>query len=134
LEKLSISRVASHHEGWQYHVVTNRAVPDNIAFNLEWIRRGRRLPGEVEYPPGLFTQLPQMMLIQMRVANSQQTAARFCEEFEATHTLSGGVGLRVLQILLWEGQLSADVRVRDLAKEPLSSFRPRLALAVSRLA
>lgn len=128
LEKLSISRLASQHNGWRYFIVTDKTLPDQLVFNIEWVRRGDRKPLEVETPPGLFSQLPGFMLADLPKQRQTTFLQDYCSEFDNAHALPAGTGLRVLQHLLWHHHLRADLRVPHLEEQTVGHVFPRLQL------
>jgi hypothetical protein len=122
LEVLSISRKACHHLGWQYHIVTEKTLPDEIIGNIEWIRRGQRKPLEVELPVGLFTELPRRMLADLPTRSRAMPIADYCDSFEMEHALLDGIGLRVLQVLLWTKALTVDVTGPSIHERSLGAL------------
>lgn len=122
LTALSIARKASNHLGWGYYIVSEKVVPDQIVMNIEWIRRGQRKPLESARPAGLFTDLPRRMLADLARKPSRTPLPDYCEAFGVEHGLGDGVGLRVLQILLWSRALTVDVRVPNLHERHIGAL------------
>jgi len=128
LELLSVSRLSSEYLGWRYFLVTDKVLPESLRENLEWIRRGSRKKHELDSPSGLFNHYPRLMLQDIRRQPAAMPLAQYCGEFEVVHGLPSGIGLRVLQILLWNEDLLVDPMVPNLESRSISALRPKLAV------
>lgn len=109
LEKLSMHRMYCEQRGWKHTIVTNETFPREVIRNLEWIRAGARKPLEVITVHGLFDDLPARMLAELREKQPRAPVRDYCAAFDEVHGLLPGTALRVLQVLLWQHDLSVDL-------------------------
>lgn len=124
LEKLSMHRMYCEHRGWKHTIVTNDTFPRSVIRNLEWIRMGARKPLEVITVHGLFDDLPQRMLAEVREGQPRAAVKDYCAGFDEAHGLLRGTALRVMQVLLWQHHLTADLSGGPLHLTSVASLLP----------
>ncbi len=124
LEWLSIHRAYCQLKGWQYAIVTEETIPRMVVRNLEWIRKGMRLPKERVKVGGLFDELPLLMHREILKARPSLPVNRYCAGFDQRQRLPLGAGLRVIQILLHRHALTCDLANGPVHMEPVASLIP----------
>jgi hypothetical protein len=124
LEKLSMHRLYCEHRGWKHTIVTNETFPREVVRNLEWIRAGARKPLEVITVHGLFDDFPKRMCAEILEKQPRALVKDYCASFDAAHGLIPGTGLRVMQVLLWNHELTTDLAAGPLHLAPVSSLLP----------
>lgn len=125
LQKLDIHRAYCEQRGWKHTIVTNETFPRDVVRNLEWIRMGARKPLEVITVHGLFDDLPQRMLAEVREKQPRAAVKDFCAGFDEAHGLLRGTGLRVMQVLLWQHNLTPDLSGGPLHLTPVADLLPQ---------
>lgn len=134
LEKLSMHKMYCEQRGWKHTIVTNDTFPREVVRNLEWIRAGARKPLEVVTVHGLFDELPRRMLAEVLEKRPSGPVKDYCACFDEAHGLIAGTGLRVMQVLLWNHELTPDLAGGPIHLAPVASLlptaeRPRLRWA-----
>lgn len=124
LEKLSMHRMYCEQRGWKHTIVTNDTFPREVIRNLEWIRSGARKPLEVITVHGLFDDLPARMLAEVLEKQPRTLVKDYCASFDAVHGLLPGTGIRVMQILLWQHDLTADLSGGPVHLAQVNSLLP----------
>lgn len=131
LEKLKIHKGYCDYKGYEHIIVTEKTFPETVTRNLEWIHMGERRPLEVERIPGLFTQLPLLMLSELSGAYEDVRVPQYAQDFERRWMLPAGTGIRLIQILLWKGRLSADLRTRRIPTGCISELPVVMPLSLT---
>ena len=129
LDKLRIHKGYCDYMGIKHIVVTEKTFSKPHVRNLEWIRMGARNPLEVERVPGLFTHLPLLMLSELCQAQEDLSVSAFTKAFECRLSLPPGTGIRLVQILLWNGRVSTELVKRSIHKAHTSELRTVLPLS-----
>lgn len=124
LEKLSMHRMYCEYRGWTHTIVTNDTFPRDVVRNLEWIRAGARKPMEVITVHGLFDDFPNRMRADIFEKQPKALVKDYCASFDAAHGLIPGTGLRVMQVLLWNHELTPDLAAGPLHLVPVASLLP----------
>lgn len=127
LEKLSIHRMYCEQRGWKHSIVTDETFDRQVIRNLEWIRAGARKPLEVVTVEGLFDELPAQMLFDIHAKQPRALVKDYCAEFDARWGLLPGCGLRVMQLLLWDHKLQADLSGGPIHLASVASLLPEVA-------
>ena len=125
LRSLSINRLYCHYVGYSHHIVTEKTFGTHIRKNLAWVRDGMRLPFEVERPLGLFSDLPERMLEDLRTRRKHLSLQAYAAWFEETQKLPVGIGLRVLKILVWRHDVEVEMDHAELADSSTVSLTLR---------
>jgi TnsA endonuclease N terminal/TnsA endonuclease C terminal len=134
LDKLSMHRMYCEQRGWKHTIVTNETFPRQDIRNLEWIRAGARKPLEVITVHGLFDDLPARMLADVKEKQPKALVKDYCAAFDEAHGLLPGTALRVMQVLLWQHDLTADLSAGPIHLAPVASLLPANREALRRAA
>lgn len=135
LEKLALHKAYCAHKGWPHHLITERSIPRQLVRNLDWLRSGPERADEIEFVPGMFTTLPQLMLQDLFNRRPVQAIMDYCKAFDHKHWLPLGTGLRIFKVLVWRRQLTVDLTTPDmtLASVPFPTPSP-IAVSVRQAA
>lgn len=135
LEKLSLHKAYCAHIGIPHYVFTDKSISRNVIRNIDWMRMSLPKDGECETTPGIFTWHPEQMLEELVLRRRRETLTDFCAQYDASHRLERGTGLRVMKFLLWQRRVAVDLASPHIEREPAPLPSPlELNLSLKRAA
>jgi hypothetical protein len=121
-QKLEIQREACRLLGIKHDVIFDKAIPKQVASNINWIRDALPKLDEPDLRPGQLEELCTRMHGDLLSASGDQTLQAYCANFDKRFGLHQGMGLRAARILLYKRVLKADMHCADLPTARLSTF------------
>ena len=123
IEKLQIARAYCTGRSVSHHLIFDSKLPIAKIRNIEWIRSGLLMDGEIEPYPEYLHEKAQLMAHELTsTARHNISLSQYCTGFDVRHGLESGVGWRVAKILIWNKTLRCDINNPDLPSAPLLSF------------
>lgn len=116
-EKLAITKLCLERRGLPHLLVTELQTPAQVVKNILWVRMATKKSLELEPLPGAFDMWPMRLHRHLQTRGAEQPFAamrlnRYCQWFDAQHSLPRGLGLRCMKLLMWHHLVEFDLKVR----------------------
>lgn len=123
LVKLEIQRSALEKLDISHHLVFHSDIPEQKIKNIDWIRDSLVKEDEEETRPNFWESMTSRMTQALSKGNGVKTKlAEFCRQFDATHGVESGTGLRAARMLMSERVLLVNLGSPSLADLPVMHF------------